>query len=132
MFFSIYKGSNPSFILSKWEVDDFFSYIKPQLQNEMDKESLSLFNETIDEKLRLLQGVRFPENDLNKPCYLSMSERVFDYKGNEYCCSHLFRDKILTQFNSCDPLSFKKHKKCLYGCNRRLIKFNEDVELGLK
>ena len=54
------------------------------------------------------------------PCYLSMSEKVIDWNNNEYTCSHLFRDGIFYT----KP---KKHDKCRYGCNRRLVMFNQDV-----
>ncbi len=125
VFFSIYKGSDERFLLSDNDVNYFFDVIKPKLEKEMDRESLSLFQETIDEKFRLLKGIRFPENELTTPCYLSMSERVIDWDGNEYCCSHLFRDGVFYD----NPI---KHIKCRYGCNRRLVKFNQDVEERIK
>jgi hypothetical protein len=84
-------------------------------------ESSGLLEDTLDEKKRLIQGVRFPENSMNKPCYLSMSERVYDYFGNEYFCSHLYRDRV--KQDGCG-----KHPNCEYGCNRRLVAFNEEVE----
>lgn len=125
VFFSVYKGNNKRFVFQKEDVDNFFDNIRYKLQDKMDSESLRLFRETIDEKFRLIQGIRFPESDLSKPCYLSLSERVFDAQGNEFRCSHLYRDGI------CHVTS-KKHNKCLYGCNRRLVKFNQDIEKRLK
>jgi MoaA/NifB/PqqE/SkfB family radical SAM enzyme len=119
VFFSIYKGNKARFAFQENDVEKFFNETRQLLQEQMDKESLSLFMETIDEKRRLLEGVRFPENG-NGTCYLSMSERVFDTHGNAYNCSHLFRDGIMHKTN-------EKHSKCLYGCNRRLVEFNRQV-----
>jgi hypothetical protein len=66
--------------------------------------------------------VRFPENkDLFIPCYLSMSERVYDWNEEKFNCSHLYRDKICHK-------DTKKRLQCSYGCNRRLVKFNEEVK----
>lgn len=121
VFFSIYKGENPRFKFTPEDVDYFFKEVKFSLEKEMDNESLALFNETVDEKIRLIQGIRFPENDLNKPCYISYSERVVDWNGNEQYCSHLFRDKVNIECG-------QKHPNCKYGCNRRLVTFNQEVE----
>jgi molybdenum cofactor biosynthesis enzyme MoaA len=120
VFFSVYKGDNPRFKFTNKSVEDFFQNIKPQLEAEMDQESYDLLNETLDEKLRIMQGIRFPENNCGK-CYLSMSEKVFDCFGGEFNCSHLFRDGVKHTTNN-------KHPKCLYGCNRRLVAFNQEVE----
>lgn len=124
VFFSIYKGTKDRFAFQDKDVDIFFNETRPLLQEQMDKESLNLFLETIDEKRRLLEGVRFPENN-HGTCYLSLSERVFDPHGNEYNCSHLYRDGIMHRDND-------KRGKCLYGCNRRLVAFNEEVSRILK
>lgn len=124
VFFSVYKGDQEQFLLTNDDVELFFTQVKPKLEKEMDEESLGLFKETIDEKFRLIRGVRFPENNLKIPCYLSMSERVVDWDNNEYTCSHLFRDGIF--YNRPN-----KHLKCQFGCNRRLVKFNEEVENNL-
>jgi MoaA/NifB/PqqE/SkfB family radical SAM enzyme len=120
VFFSVYKGTNEKFMFDSDSANDFFDNIKPKLENEMDAESLNLLTETIDEKVRVIHGVRFPENNLHIPCFISMSERVFDSNGDKFNCSHLFRDSIFQKDN-------KKHSKCLYGCNRRLVLFNEEV-----
>jgi len=125
IFFSIYKGTNSRFVFQKEDIDRFYKDIKPQMEIEMKEETLWLFQNTMDNKIRLLEGIRFPENNLETPCYLSLTERVIDYQGNEYSCSHLFRDKVFRN-NS------EKHEKCRYGCNRKLIKFNEEVEKLLK
>jgi hypothetical protein len=53
-----------------------------------------------------------------------MSEKVFDSQGNEYSCSHLYRDGVR---NSAP----EKSDKCSYGCNRRLVDFNKEVETKL-
>jgi MoaA/NifB/PqqE/SkfB family radical SAM enzyme len=120
VFFSVYKGTNVGFAWTKEDADDFFSNTLPLLKNELDEESLALICETIDEKIRLIQGVRFPENDKGQ-CYLSMSERVISPTGEEFMCSHLYRDKIMLKLP-------EKHEKCLYGCNRRLVQFNQEVK----
>lgn len=125
VFFSIYKGNNKRFKFSQEDINIFFNEIRPKLEKEMDEESRALFNETINEKFRLIQGVRFPENSLNNPCYISMSERVIDWNGEEGFCFHLFRDKIQMKCG-------KKYVECKYGCNRRLIMFNEEVERRLQ
>lgn len=125
IFFSVYKGMNPLFAFTQRDCEDFFHNILPQLKNELSGESLALLNETIDEKRRIIQGVRFPENAKISPCYISMSEKVISPLGIESYCSHLYRDNIFHTRN-------EKHKSCLYGCNRRLIKFNEQVDLKLK
>jgi MoaA/NifB/PqqE/SkfB family radical SAM enzyme len=120
VFFSVYKGTNPDFLMSYDDAGDFFNNVLPELEKVMLPESLALIKETIDEKRRLIQGVRFPQNWDNPTCYLSMSERVISPTGEEYTCSHLYRDRILTKA----PV---KHKECLYGCNRRLVMFNERI-----
>jgi MoaA/NifB/PqqE/SkfB family radical SAM enzyme len=121
IFFSMYKGTNPRFIFEKSDSDLFYDIIAKELMEEMDKESLELFLETYDEKFRTIEGIRFPENIDKKQCYLSMSEIIVDPDGNKYTCSHLYRDGV-TQLN------FLKDDKCKYGCNKRLVKFNEEVE----
>lgn len=125
IFFSLYKGIDPALAMTKHDVDTFFEQYVPRLEANMQPESLSLFRETLDNKLRLNTGIRFPENDISKPCYLSMSERVINPSGEEYLCSHLFRDGIYQT----EP---KKHAKCAYGCNTRLVRFNNDVEAQLR
>lgn len=119
LFFSVYKGGNERFAFGESDVDCFFSQIKPQMDRRLDGESKALLNETIGEKLRIAQGVRFPENESNT-CYLSLSERVFSPDGSMSGCSHLYRDGIKLEPG-------KKHEKCKYGCNRRLVAFNEEV-----
>ena len=123
VFFSIYKGTNPEFEITNDVANDFFTNIKPVMDLMLDEESRNLLNETLDEKMRIMQGVRFPENS-NGVCYLSLSERVYRFDGHESACSHLFRDGIFNKPG-------EKHAKCNYGCNRRLVAFNELVESEL-
>jgi organic radical activating enzyme len=125
IFFSVYKGNNPRFMITDNDADVFFNYELPALRSSLPAESLSLLTETIDEKRRLIQGVRFPGNLSNSDCYISMTERVISPECKEYGCSHLYRDGVLIDL----PY---KHEKCLYGCNRRLVRFNEDVERRLR
>ena len=119
VFFSVYKGTNPKFSIDECTANDFFANIKPIMDCFLDKESKALFNETIDEKMRLMQGVRFPDNDCGI-CFLSLSEVVYRWDGTKSACSHLFRDGILN-------IPGQKHAKCKYGCNRRLVDFNNLV-----
>jgi MoaA/NifB/PqqE/SkfB family radical SAM enzyme len=120
LFFSVYKGTHPRFVFQPKHIDDFFESIVPKMESAMDKESLALFKETIGNKLRLIAGVRFPDNDLSQPCYLSMSERVISPSGEEFACSHLYRDGI-------KGIGVRKCGNCLYGCNQRLVDFNNLV-----
>ena len=121
VFFSIYKGTNHAFQLSEADAGEFFGSILPELRQELDDESRALIDETLDEKRRLMQGVRFPGNAARLPCYLSMSERVVAPDGTISTCSHLYRDGIR-------PAGYDKHPKCLYGCNQRLVDFNAEVQ----
>lgn len=125
-FFSVYKGKNPEFAWDEESSREFFEDILPTLRGELDEESRNLIDETLDEKRRLIQGVRFPGNcDMTKPCYLSMSERVVSPDGQISTCSHLYRDGIF-------QTGFEKHEKCRYGCNQRLVMFNDEVERKLE
>uniref|UniRef100_A0A6M3KXH1 Putative radical SAM superfamily protein n=1 Tax=viral metagenome TaxID=1070528 RepID=A0A6M3KXH1_9ZZZZ len=66
------------------------------------------------------QGNYFPEN-LEIPCYLSMTERLIDEYGREFYCSHLYRDRVEAPGNpGNDP-------HCITGCNARFRKFNRLV-----
>ena len=125
VFFSVYKGTNPRFVFDATDAEIFFKITMPILKNILPEESLRLMEETLDEKRRIMEGVRFPQNNDNRPCYISMSERVFDSAGNVSLCSHLYRDKV----HHTTP---EKHAKCAYGCNRRLVAFNEEVAARLE
>jgi hypothetical protein len=106
------------------DAQEIFNEYIPMMLRILDPESAALLSETVDEKRRLTQGVRFEQNAVNGTCYLSMSERVINPDGQEFTCSHLYRDGI----NMVAPY---KHTKCQYGCNRRLCAFNEEVEKRL-
>ncbi len=124
VFFSVYKGADPYYAFTADDAERFFGDVLPALEAELADESLALLRETIDEKVRLMRGVRFPENRSGR-CYLSMSERVIAPDGSEYACSHLYRDSIRDAGD-------RKHAECLYGCNRRLTEFNRLVERQLE
>lgn len=124
VFFSVYKGESNDYAMSNFDADVFFNATLPQLYNELEPESVALLKETIDEKRRLMRGVRFSQN-MSEPCYLSMSERVVSPEGDECTCSHLYRDGIYKKDES-------KHSKCLYGCNQRLVAFNQAIEEKLR
>jgi len=125
IFFSVYKGTNKRFVFAPEDIEFFFNKVLPIMKDRLDPESLGLIEETLDEKQRLIAGIRFPQNSPDEPCYISISERVFDTAGNEYRCSHLYRDNVMQTTSD-------KHKKCLYGCNRRLVEFNKIVSSRLK
>jgi len=120
-FFSVYKGTNPEYAIVDEDIDIFFNEVLPKLEAELPTESLALIHETIDEKKRLIQGERFPSNGACGLCYISMSERVISPEGKEFTCSHLYRDHIF----STEPI---KYRECIYGCNRRLVMFNDMVK----
>jgi MoaA/NifB/PqqE/SkfB family radical SAM enzyme len=124
LFFSIYKGTDPDLLMTKEEIDTFYDIIRPDLEKELNTESFELLRETLDRKSRIEQGMRFPENDLSQPCYISITERIVAPTGDMYLCSHLYRDNIL-------ETKPRKHPRCSYGCNTRLVKFNNDVHKGL-
>ena len=124
VFYSIYKGDDPTFAFTVEDAETFFNEILPELKDTLVGESRALLHETIDEKRRLIQGIRFPQNACKSPCYISMSERVISPQGVESYCSHLYRDGIFHQQG-------ERSDRCLYGCNRRLVKFNEQVEAYL-
>lgn len=125
LFFSVYKGDHPRFVFKGDDIDDFFDNIVPQAEKHLRTESLALLRETMGNKQRLIAGIRFPDNDLNEPCYISMSERVIGPDGKESACSHLYRDGI-------KGVSNEKCSKCQYGCNQRLVDFNNIVSKKLK
>jgi len=121
LFFSTYKGTDQRFVMSDENANDFFNNVMPGLLCAITEESAHLLRETIDEKRRIMQGIRFEQNCTNGICYLSLSEKVIDPDGNEYTCSHLYRDGVYME-------TPKKHLKCRYGCNRKLVAFNQEVE----
>ncbi len=118
IFFSVYKGSNKKYAFTEKDSNYFFKTIKPIMDQILNDESKALLNETINEKMRIIQGKRFQQN--YDTCYLSLSERVISPNGKISSCSHLYRDSI---YNNPGEM----HKKCEYGCNQRLVDFNNYV-----
>lgn len=107
---SFYKGNNPKLVLDKSDISLLFDAAK--LMNPVSKE---VFMQTHSKN-----GNNFPEN-LNIPCYLSLSERLIDENGTEYFCSHLFRDHVTPPGNP------GKDPHCVTGCNQRFSKYNKYV-----
>jgi MoaA/NifB/PqqE/SkfB family radical SAM enzyme len=148
LFFSIYKGKNPRFSFLPHDVYTMFNDIYPQLlcifDEFHDAESKELFIET-HSKEAYSNSIRFKAN-LSVPCYLSLSELTIDSSGKVYNCSHLFRDGAgdtglnIREFSLKDLVEKVKMRKlevphaaeCAYGCNQRLIKFNEEVSIRLQ
>lgn len=142
-FFSSYKGTNPLFVMTPVEVEDFFTNIVPQLDEITTKygdlETLNLFHASHERRTFKTEN-RFPENR-KVPCYLQLSELVIDERGEISNCSHLFRDNVpTTGMNIADghlrdlfitaktqhcttPINIA----CLYGCNKKLTAFNDIV-----
>src|SRR3989304_3046087 len=107
---SFYKGKNKSLILTRDDVDQLFFYA-----NELDPVSQQIFKTT-----HYRGGNNFPHN-IEIPCYLSMTERLYDEWGDEYYCSHLFRDKVAPPGNP------GKDSHCVTGCNYRFVKYNKEI-----
>lgn len=146
-FFSSYKGTNPEFVFNDLEITELFEDIVPEM-NEItkqhnDNETRMLF-QTSHGKETFIQSDRFPDN--NKiPCYLCLSELCIDEDGYIWNCSHLFRDKIPnTGLNIMDGhlsdllymakqnISTPVHQKCLYGCNKKLVTYNNKIHNELQ
>ena len=62
IFFSVYKGKKERFAFTSDDIDCFFNEVLPIMKEKLDPESLALIEETLDEKQRLIAGVRFPQN----------------------------------------------------------------------
>lgn len=146
LYYSNYKGNNPSMAFTDEEIEDMFeNYIPKVLQyfkdtdNEYSYKQLSLYKpkdfKNIDE--------RFAENKI-VPCYIQLSEMTIDTDGYCHNCSHLYRDKVKPNIDvNVSELSLgecfntlKKELdnnytylscKCLNGCNTNLIGFNKSV-----
>jgi len=143
VFFSSYKGFNEDFMFSKSEVKDLFENIVPQMKEIAEKNNDNntkwLFEHSHTQRT-FNANIRFPENR-NIPCYIQMSELLINEVGDLWHCSHLFRDKILPfgnikDFTLKDIVKNKElknflHLKCLYGCNRKLVMFNKNVNKRL-
>jgi len=107
---SFYKGENINLILTKEDIDMLFN-----ASEEMNEVSKQIFLETHSR-----MGNYFPEN-IHIPCYLSLTERLYDEYGHEYYCSHLYRDKVNPPGNP------GKDEHCITGCNARFNKFNQII-----
>jgi len=107
---SFYKGSRENLKLKQSDVDELF-----EISDHMDNKSKSLFRETHHR-----QGNYYPEN-LDVPCYLSFTERLYDEWGREFYCSHLFRDHV-------EPPGMPgQDPHCVTGCNARFYKYNQMI-----
>jgi len=146
-FFSSYKGVNPNFVFQDSEIKELFESIVPKM-NRMteqygDNETRMLFQMSHGAET-FIQGNRFPDN--NKiPCYLCLSEMCIDEDGYIWNCSHLFRDKIphtglnimnghLSDLSNLakQNITIPVNKKCLYGCNKKLVRYNIKVHEELQ
>lgn len=147
VFVSAYKGRDPRFEFTNEDTEDLFATVVPRINELCDlygmEETRWLFASSHSAKT-FDASERFPENKV-QPCFLQLSELVIDESGRASNCSHLSRDGVAhTEFNisnmslsevftACKkdydlkPLS----DKCLYGCNKRLVRFNTDVSDGL-
>jgi len=145
VFFSSYKGHNKEYEFTNEEREELFNSIVPEMQHIMsqnnDDESRLLFKYSHEPKT-FAQNNRFPENN-QIPCYIQLSELIINSKGDLYNCSHLFRDNqsSFTDLNIKDKhlkdlhieaktkiSNYPLSKNCLYGCNKKLITFNREVQ----
>ena len=106
--FSFYKGNQDNLILTESDIKTIFHDAK-----KLNGISYQVFMET-----HAPQGNYFPTN-LTIPCYLSLSERLYDENCDEYFCSHLFRDKVKP------PGSPGKDLHCVTGCNAKFNTYNK-------
>lgn len=112
---SFYKGHNKKLILTQDDISRLFD-----MAENLDDASKKVFTETHSK-----EGNFFPEN-LRIPCYLSMTERLYDENGDEYYCSHLFRDKVSA------PGHPGKDGHCVTGCNKRFAEYNKEIHGRIK
>lgn len=111
---SFFKGAG-EMCLQQHDIDILF-----EAAEELDDNSKELFVQT-----HTHQGNNFPEN-LQIPCYLSMTERLYDENGQQFYCSHLFRDMVTAPGNpGHDP-------HCVTGCNARFRNYNLKVHEALQ
>jgi len=109
---SFYKGNeNAELSLDQDDLAILFEHA-----DLLDSTSKQIFYSTHDSNKN-----EFPEN-LQIPCYLSMSERLFDEFGREFFCSHLFRDGVMA------PGRPGLDHHCVTGCNARFYKFNKEIQ----
>jgi molybdenum cofactor biosynthesis enzyme MoaA len=107
---SFYKGNALSLILTDEDIGFLF-----ECSDLLNTVSKKVFIET-----HKREGNYFPEN-MEIPCYLSLTERLYDEYGREFYCSHLYRDKVAP------PGSPGKDVHCITGCNARFNKFNREI-----
>ena len=147
VFFSSYKGTNPEFVLNNDDIHELFEEVIPQMNEITDQQNdndTKMLFEMSHGRETFIQGERFPDNK-KVPCYLCLSELCIDEVGDIWNCSHLFRDKVpSTGLNIMDGhlkdlsttakrgITIPVHKKCLYGCNKKLVTYNIYVHEKLK
>jgi len=112
---SFFKGNNPYFALTQEDINELFV-----ASEQMDEISKAIFLET-----HSVKGNYYPEN-IKIPCYLSMTERLYEENGDEYYCSHLYRDHVIPPGNP------GKDNHCVTGCNARFNKYNQVVHRQLE
>jgi len=144
VFFSAYKGKNEEFAFDDYEARDLLWSYVPRMERiaskHNDKETPLLFEHSHEEKTFAVEN-RFPEND-DVPCFVQLSELLIDSSGTLYNCSHLFRDggsantglnianghlKDLFRKAKVGILSYPLSHHCTYGCNKKLVTFNQKV-----
>jgi MoaA/NifB/PqqE/SkfB family radical SAM enzyme len=106
---SFFKGDG-GMALTKNDVDILFV-----ASEKLDPVSKHIFDTTHNRN-----GNYFPQN-IGIPCYLSMTERLYDEYGQEFYCSHLFRDHVRP------PGKPGEDPHCVTGCNDKFHKFNQMI-----
>lgn len=107
---SFYKGENNNLALTKSDIEKLFI-----TSEKLDPISKQIFLQT-----HRPTGNFFPDN-IKIPCYLSLTERLYDEKGQEYFCSHLYRDHVIPPGNP------GKDPHCITGCNARFYQYNKEI-----
>lgn len=111
---SFYKGDN---IALKLMAEDI--YLMFEVVDFMKPESKQLFLESHSP-----MGDYYPEN-ISIPCYLSLTERLYDEYGREFYCSHLYRDGVEPPGNP------SQDYHCIIGCNKRFRDTNHYIHTKL-
>jgi MoaA/NifB/PqqE/SkfB family radical SAM enzyme len=149
VFFSSYKGINEEFVLDAGDINELFWYTVPDInritEQHHDDETRLLFQYSHDSST-FSEEVRFEQN-ADVPCYIQLSELTIDSSGTLYNCSHLFRDgrsantglnianghlKDLVAQAKAGIHRYPLSHHCLYGCNKKLVTFNEKVYDAVK
>ena len=112
---SFYKGTNMQLALTQTDIDQLFA-----ASRNMNEVSRQVFNQT-----HAPTGNVFPQN-LHIPCYLSLTERLIDSKGDEYYCSHLYRDHVRP------PGRPGLDEHCVTGCNAKFSTYNRRIYEALQ